>query len=98
MKKLLVAAAFLSISLTSVVASAEEQVSGWFIGASFGSASGGAVDELKSIGGSISRSEKVMYGYHFNEYVAIEQAWNNFGTISLHPFCICMCRVYVIFT
>lgn len=86
MKKLLIAAAFLSISLTSVSALAEESKSGWFIGASLGSASGSDIDEIKRAGASVGNSFKVMYGYRANEYVALEQAWTNFGTVSYGMF------------
>lgn len=89
MKKLSMVLAALAFSLSSLAVSAEESTaiestSGWFVGASFGSVGGGDIDEIESHGVSVGNSAKVMYGYHFNEYFALEQAWNNFGTWSIY--------------
>lgn len=78
----------LALSLSTAVIAEEVEVeqpktSGWFIGASVGKISGDGIDEIKGFGASVGGSSKVMYGYRYNEYFALEQAWNNFGTIKV---------------
>jgi len=87
MKKLLLAVAVAATVLLSSTVMAKESTevdseSGWFVGASIGSIESESVDEIESYGFSVDNTYKVMYGYHFNEYLALEQAWNNFGNLS----------------